>query len=446
MRLRARSPLFAPPPPDRPIALLNARLIDPASGADHPGGLITQGRRIKAVGRSFAALSAVSAEDYTVIDCGGHVLAPGLIDLRAALREPGFEHRETLDSGAAAAAAGGITTVCVTPDTDPPIDDPALVEHVLRRAREIAKVRILPYGAATKGLQGGVMSEMALMAEAGAVAFTDADRPIASAGAMRRLLDYAATFDLIVANHPEEPTLSQGAGVTEGELATRLGLPAAPTAAEAIMVARDLRLAALTGARLHVPRVTCAESVALIRRAKAEGLAVTCDASVHHVAMNAVACGGYDTRTKMTPPLRSEEDRQAVLEALGQGVIDAVASDHAPWDREAKRAPFAQAPPGAVALEALLPLMLRQVHAGALSLSAALGRLTIGPALAFGLEGGRLAPGAPADAVLFDPDRPWRFTADRLMSRSRNSPLLNQPMEGRATLTLVGGRIVYRDA
>lgn len=441
--LRARAPVFAPPPPDRPVAIVNARLIDPASGLDGPGGLLTEGRRIKAVGSSLAAKDAVDAEGYTLIDAAGRILAPGLVDLRAALREPGFEHRETLDSGAAAAAAGGITTLCATPDTDPAIDDPALVEHVLRRAREVGKVRILPYGCATRGRAGAVMSEMALLAEAGAVAFTDADRPIADSGLMRRILDYAATFDLIVASHPEDPGLSAGAGVSEGELATRMGLPAAPIAAESIMVARDLRLARLTGARLHIPRVTCAESIALIAAAKADGVAVTCDAGVHHLAMNEVACSGYDSRTKMTPPLRAEEDRRAVLAAVASGVIDAVASDHTPWDRETKRAPFAQAPAGAVALELLLPLMLRQAQSGDLDLSVALAAVTIGPARAFGLEGGRLSVGGPADAVLVDPDIGWRVTPDGFLSKSRNSPLIGQPMEGRAALTLVGGRIVY---
>ncbi|MEM6492632.1 MAG: dihydroorotase, partial [Pseudomonadota bacterium] len=328
MTLNRRDPRFAPPPPDKPIAIVNARLIDPAAGLDEPGGMLTEGRRIKAVGpdlRDRGALGADGPSEYDIRDASGAVLAPGLVDLRAALREPGGEHMETLDSGAAAAAAGGVTTVCATPDTDPPVDDPALVEHLLRRAREIALVRITPYAAATRGRDGAAMTEMALLAEAGAVAFFDGDRPIADAGVMRRLLDYAATFDLIVANQPEDPALARGAGVTEGELATRLGLAGAPAAAEAIMIARDLRLARLTGARLHVPRVTTAESVALLAAAKADGLRITCDAGVHHLAQNEVAYGAYDAMAKHAPPLRAESDRAAVVAGVASGVIDAVA-------------------------------------------------------------------------------------------------------------------------
>ncbi|MBI4184740.1 MAG: dihydroorotase [Proteobacteria bacterium] len=427
-------------------AYLNARLLDPASGLDAPGALLVEEGAIAEVGPGLFPAGASSPglpEGAEVVDCAGHCLAPGLIDMRVQLREPGEEQKETLASASLAAAAGGVTTMVALPNTSPPIDDPALVDFVLRRAREAGIVRILPYAAVTKGLAGRELAEMGLLAEAGAVAFSDGERAVADALVMRRALAYARNFGLLVAQHPEEPSLAAGGAMNEGETATRLGLAGIPAAAEAMMVERDLRLVALTGGRYHAAHLSTAEAIAAVRGAKERGLPVTCETAPPYFALNELAVGDYRTFAKLSPPLRAEEDRLAVVEGLKDGTIDAIASDHAPQDTESKRLPFALAANGGSGLETLLAVTLELYHNGALSLLEAIARLTLAPAEILGLAAGRLGKGRPADLVLFDPERAWKVNADKLVSKSKNSPFDGRPVEGRVLRTVVGGRTVF---
>jgi len=419
--------------------LRNARLLDPASGLDRVGDLLVDDGKIAAV-----APSSASAE--TVIDCRGYCLAPGLVDMRAELGEPGREHTETMASASAAAAAGGITTVVALPNTEPPIDDVSLVEFVARRAREIRGVKIHTYAAATRGLKGEEITEIGLLSAAGAVAFTDASRAIADALVLRRALAYARTFDALMVQHPEEPRLAAGGAMTEGEIATRLGLPGITPAAEVMMVERDLRLVEITGARYHAAHVSTAAAIDTIRHAKACGLPVTCDTAPPYFALNETAVGEYRTFAKLSPPLRSEADRRAVVAGLKDGTIDAIASDHSPHSQDAKRLPFASAAFGVIGLETLLPLTLELVHNGHLSLLAALRALSQRPAEILRLPGGRLAEGAPADLVLFDPDRPRRIAVAEFRSKSKNSPFDGRPVQGVVLRTMVDGRLVFEMA
>ena len=419
----------------------NARLLDPASGLDSPGALLVEDGRIAALGPDLARDGV--GGDVEVIDCAGACLAPGLIDMRVQLGEPGAEHRETLATGGLAAAAGGITTLVTLPDTEPVIDEPALVEFVARRARDSGLANIRSYAAATKGLQGRALTEMGLLAQAGAVAFTDGTRAIADALVMRRALSYARTFDLLIVQHPEEPSLAAGGAMNEGEIATRLGLSGISPAAEVMMIERDLRLVEITGGRYHAAHLSTEAAVEAIRRAKARGLPVTCDTAPHYFALNETAVGDYRTFAKVSPPLRSESDRRAIVAGLADGTIDAIASDHTPQDREAKRLPFASAENGIVGLETLLPLSLGLYHAGALPLLTVLRALTAAPAALLRLPGGRLARGAPADLVLFDLDRPWRIEVDAFHSKCKNAPYDGRPVQGQAIRTILGGRSIF---
>jgi dihydroorotase len=418
-----------------------ARLLDPASGLDRRGDLFVEDGRIAGLGAGLMP----GGVDLEVVDCAGLCLAPGLVDMRVELREPGAEHRETLETGGAAALAGGVTTMVALPGTEPPIDDIALVEFVARRAREIGRANIRTYAAATKGLRGRELTEYGLLAAAGAVAFTDGARAIADATVMRRALSYANTFDLLIVQHPEEPSLAAGGAMNEGEIATRLGLPGITPAAEAMMVDRDLRLVEITGARYHAAHVSTAAAVASIRRAKAQGLRVSCDTAPHYFALNETAVGEYRTFAKVSPPLRSEWDRRAVIAGLEDGTIDAIASDHAPQDQESKRLPFASAASGIVGLETLLPLALELYHNGHLPLLKLLRALTQRPAEILRLPAGTLAQGAPADLVLFDLDRPWRIDVEAFRSKCKNAPYHGRPVQGRVRRTVVGGRTVYTD-
>jgi dihydroorotase len=416
----------------------NARLLDPASGRDAPGSLLVVDGRIAALDASEAPSGA------TIVDCRGHCLAPGLVDMRVQLREPGAEHMENMVSASHAAAAGGVTTMAALPNTEPPIDDVALVDFVARRARDIGIVNIHTYAAATKGLKGRELTEMGLLAEAGALAFTDSLRAIADALVMRRALSYARTFDLLIIQHPEEPSLAAGGAMNEGEMATRLGLPGITPAAEAMMVERDLRLVEITGARYHAAHVSTAAAIDAIRGAKQRRLPVTCDTAPPYFALNETAVGEYRTFAKLSPPLRSEWDRRAVVEGLRDGTIDAIASDHAPHDQDSKRLPFTSAESGIIGLETLLPLSLELYHNGHMRLIDLLRVLTCAPADILRLPAGRLALGAPADLVLFDLDRPWQIAEEAFRSKSKNSPFDGRPVQGRAFTTLVGGRIVYQ--
>jgi dihydroorotase len=416
----------------------NARLLDPASGRDGPGDLLVEDGRI-------AALGAVRTPrgEAEVVDCTGACLAPGLVDMRVELREPGAEHQESMASGGLAAVAGGVTTMVALPNTEPAIDDMALVEFVARRSRDVGLARIRTYAAATIGLKGRELTEMGLLGASGALAFTDGGHAIADAVVMRRALAYARTFDLLVIQHPEEPSLAQGGAMNEGEVATRLGLAGISPAAEVIIVERDLRLVEVTGARLHFAHVSTEAAIAAIRQAKARGLPVTCDTAPHYFALNETAVGEYRTFAKVSPPLRSEWDRRAVVAGLKDGTIDAIASDHAPHDQESKRLPFASAASGIIGLETLLPLTLELVHNGHLPLLAALRALSQRPAEILRLPAGRLAEGEFADLVIFDLDRPWRIDVDAFRSKSKNAPYDGRPVQGRVLRTVVAGRSVF---
>jgi dihydroorotase len=421
-------------------AFVNARLVDPASNRDETGALLVENGIIADLGPRL--FNDGVPKGAATVDCGGHVLAPALIDMRAHLREPGEEEEETIETATAAAAAGGIGTLVALPNTDPPMDNPALVEFVIRRGSEAGRVRVEAYAALTQGTKGQRMTELGLLSAAGAVAFTDGVKAVTNPQVMRRILSYARAFGLLVVQHPEVPELAEGA-MNEGELATRLGLSGIPVAAEAMMIERDLRLVALTGARYHVAHVSTGEGVDLVRQAKARGLPVTCDTAPPYFGLNETAIGDWRTFAKLSPPLRSETDRQAIVAGLADGTIDAIASDHAPQDPEAKRLPFIEAEPGAVGVETLLPLALELVHGKRLSLGAALALLTIRPAAILDLPRGKLAKGAAADLVVIDLDRPWKVDEAALLSKSKNTPFGGRPVQGQAIRTVVAGKTVF---
>src|SRR6516164_5722807 len=422
------------------LLIRGARLLDPASGLDATGDLLVEGERIVAVDGDRSA----AARDAETVNADGLCLAPGLVDMRVQLREPGAEHLESIESGGRAAAAGGVTTMVALPNTDPPVDDVSVVEFLARRAREARLAKVHTYAAATKALKGRELTEMGLLAANGALGFTDGVKAVADALVMRRVLAYARSFDLLVLQHPEEPSLAGAGEVNEGETATRLGLAGITPVAELIMVERDLRLVELTGARYHAAHVSTAAAIAVIRQAKAQGLPVTCDTAPPYFVLNETAIGDYRTFTKLSPPLRSEWDRRAVVEGLREGTIDAIASDHAPWDQDSKRLPFSSAAYGIVGLETLLPLSLELYHNGHLGLLEVIQRLTWNPARILGLPVGRLAPGAPADLLLFDLDVSWRISTDDFRSKSKNAPFDGRPVQGRVRRTIVDGRTIFQ--
>ena len=420
------------------VLIENARLLDPSSNLDVPGALLVRDGRIADHGGNLGC-----PEGAEVIDADGAVLAPGLVDMRVALGEPGFEYRETIASAAQAAAAGGITTLAALPDSAPAIDDPALVFLLRSRGEATGSLTIVPYAAITKGCRGEEMAELGLLREAGAAAFTDGKRAVANAQMMRRVLSYARAFGGRIVQHPEDPSLAEGGAASEGELATRLGLPGIPLVAESIIVARDIRLARLTGGALHFAHVSTAETVALIRRAKDEGLDVTCDTAPPYFDLNETAIGDYRTYAKLSPPLRPEADRRAVADALLDGTIDAVASDHQPRDADDKRLPFAQASAGGAGLATLLGIPLAQHPGGRLGQAAAIGLLTCRPARLLGSAAGTLARGAPADLCLFHLDRIWQVQAGRLPGKAQNTPFDGRALEGRVLGTWKAGMRVF---
>lgn len=423
----------------KPILFTDVRLLDPATGLDAAGELLVDNGRIRACG------PRVDRPDGAEILAGeGACLCPGLVDMRVQFGEPGAEHKERLASGIRAAAAGGVTSVAVLPNTRPPIDDPAMLEFVARRARKLKSVKVYPYAALTKGLDGRELAELALLKEAGAVAFTDAERTLADARVMQRALAYASALDLLVVQHPEEPSLAAGGVVNEGAIAIRLGLKGIPAIAEVIMVERDLQLVRATGARYHVAHVSTRAAIDAVRRAKVEGLRVTCETTPHHLALNELEVEGYRTFAKVSPPLRAEADREAVVEGLVDGTIDVIASDHCPQDQDSKRLPMAQAEFGVVGVETMLPVSLRLVHEGHMSLLDLLRKMTVAPAALLGLEAGRLAVGAPADLILLDPERPWKITEAGLSSLAKNTAFEGRLVQGRVLLTMVDGRVVHR--
>jgi dihydroorotase len=429
-------------PTRRPIAFVNARLLDPASGYDGPGAVIvTEGVIADVVKGSDPGRLAA---DLELVDAGGAALLPGLVDIRVKTGEPGAEPKETLKSAGLAAAAGGVTSIVVQPDTHPVADDPAVVDFILRRARDIELVHVYPAGAATKGAEGERMAEIGLMHEAGCVYVTDADRPIANSKVFQRVLSYAKSFGVLVAHRPADPWLSAGAAATSGEFAARMGLPSVPAVAEKIMLERDLALVEQTGARLIVDQVTTAGALESLARAEAKGLPVVATTSINHLSFNEIDIGDYRTFCKLDPPLRSEDDRQAVIDAVASGQIAIVVSAHAPAPAEDKRRPYDEAAPGAVGLQTLLPALLALHHDGRIPLLDLIRTVTCAPADLLGLPAGRLAKGAPADLVLCDLSAPLVIDADKLISKSKNSPFDGRRLQGKVLRTLVDGRTVYR--
>jgi len=421
--------------------LVNARLIDPAAEREAFGGVLVIDGRIAEVGAGVTADTAPA--EARIVDCRGDVVSPGLIDMRAFIGEPGAEHRETIASASAAAAAGGVTTLVARPDTIPPVDDPAVVDFVLRCARDAARVRVLPTAAITKGLRGEEIAEIGLLAEAGAVAFSDGPRSIANAQTLRRAMSYARDFDALIMHYCEDRTLVGEGVMAEGERASRLGLPGIPREAETIVLERDLRLVELTRARYHAVFVSNALSLAAMRRVRQAGLGVTCGVSINNLTLNEIDVGDYRTFLKLNPPLRSEDERLQLIEALGEGVIDVIVSDHDPQDVETKRLPFAEAAAGAIGIETMLSASLRLVSAGHIGLPRLIRAMTLRPAEILGLPTGRLTVGAPADVIRFDPDAPFVLDPARLHSRCRNTPFDEARMEGRVKLTLVAGNVAH---
>jgi dihydroorotase len=396
-----------------------------SAGIDIEGDLLVRDGLIADFGRSLGR-----PDGAVVIEAEGAILCPGLVDMRAALGEPGFEYRETIASAALAAAAGGITTLAALPDTSPAIDDPALVQLLRAKGEETGSLTILPYGAVTRGCRGEELAEIGLLREAGAIAFTDGSRAIGPARLMRLALSYARGFGARIVQHPEEPSLAAGGTATESEQATRLGLPGIPAAAEAMMVARDIRLAELTGGAVHFAHVSTGVALALIRGAKEAGLAVTCDTAPPYFDLNETSIGDFRTYAKLSPPLRKEHDRKAVIAALADGTIDAIASDHQPRDADDKRQPFALASAGGAGLATLLGVTLAHVHNGSLALQAAIELLTSRPAALLGIETGRIAKGAVADLCLFDLERIWQVEAGKLPGKAQNTPFDGRALEG----------------
>lgn len=423
------------------IVIAGARLVDPATGCEGPGSLLLRDGRIADLQWGEAAPS--SGEGVRRVDGRGLVLAPGLVDLRAFLGEPGAEFRETLSTGSHAAAAGGVTTVVCRPDTDPPIDDPAIIDFIKRRARDKAIVNVLPCAALTKGLHGKEITEFGLLLEAGAVAFGDGASPLRNPQVMRRAMIYGRDFDALIVNHVEDPDLRGSGVMNEGEFASRKGLPGIPHEAETVMLERDIRLARATGGRYHAAMISCAESVDLVRRAKQAGARITCGVSVNNLTLNENDVGDYRTFCKVSPPLRHEDERLALVAALAEGIIDVIVSDHDPQDVETKRQPFADAANGALGIETMLSAALRLVQAGQIGLPALLACLSSRPAALLGLACGRLAVGAPADLMLLDVDAPYVVDKRKLKSRAKNSPFDEARLEGIVRMTLVGGRVVY---
>ncbi|MGM0585400.1 MAG: dihydroorotase [Pseudomonadota bacterium] len=420
-----------------PILLRDARLVDPEAGTETRGDLLVEDGRIAAAGRVAAPAGA------EVVECGGRVLAPGIVDMKVYVGEPGARHRESYRTAGEAAAAGGVTTIVAQPDTDPALDDPAMIGFVRRRAAEVCPVNVHVMGALTRGCAGEAMAEMGFLHDAGAIAFTDGDRPVETPAVFRRCLAYARSLGALVVHHPQEPTFSRAGCATESFFASKLGLPGVPAIAERMMLERDLALVELTGARYHADQLSTPGAVAALERARAAGLAVSAGVSVHHLTLNELDIDAWRTFFKLDPPLRGEDDRAAMVEAVAEGRIDVITSAHLPQDEELKRLPYEQAAPGAVGLETLLPAALQLVHAGALDLPTLFRRLSLTPARLLGLEGGRLAVGAPADLVLFDPDAPWVLDRADLRSRSRNTPFDLRRMTGRVLGAWVAGRRVF---
>jgi len=422
-----------------PILIRGGRIIDPSRGTDGVADLYLSDGRVEAIGRNIAV-----PPEAQIIDGSGKVVAPGLIDVHVHLREPGQEDLETVATGAMAAAAGGFTSICAMPNTDPVTDNQAAVGFIVGKAQRAGKARVYPIGAITLGQKGEKLAEFGELVGAGAVAVSDDGKPVVSSHIMRTALEYARTFGIPVADHCEDPTLAQGGAMHEGIVSTRLGLKGIPAAAEEIMVARDIILSELTGGHVHLCHMSTRGSVDLIRRAKEKGLRVTAEATPHHFSLTHEACEGYNTNAKMNPPLREAEDRDAIRQALKDGTIDVIASDHAPHHYDAKEREFDDAPNGILGLETALGVALTElVLRGLLTLPELVLRMSTQPARIFGLAGGTLTVGAPADVVVFDPDARWVVDPLTFYSRSRNTPFGGRALNGVVECTVVRGRVVF---
>jgi dihydroorotase len=424
----------------RPILIRGGRVIDPSRGTDGIADVYLEEGKVTSVGRGMGM-----PDDALTIDAQGKIVTPGFIDLHVHLREPGQEDLETVATGAMAAAAGGFSAVCAMPNTDPVTDNQAAVGFIVSQAQRAGKARVYPIGAISLGQKGQQLAEFGELVGAGAVAVSDDGRPVASSHLMRTALEYARTFGIPVADHCEEPTLSAGGVMHEGTVSTRLGLKGIPAAAEEIMVARDILLAELTGGHVHLCHMSTRGSVELIRRAKERGVKVTAEACPHHFTLTHEACVGYDTNAKMNPPLREDADRDAIRDGLRDGTIDVIVTDHAPHHYDAKEREFDDAPNGIIGLETSLALALTElVRSGLLPLSQLVARMSTIPARIFNLPGGTLAPGSPADAVVFDPEVEWTVRPEEFYSRSRNTPFAGRRLFGRANTTIVRGQIVFQ--
>ena len=432
------------------LLFINARLIDPEAGTDSLGALLVQDGKIAEIlpagtepGQLFRARN-IDAEAVEVVDCEGKCLAPGIVDIGVKVCEPGERHKESYKTAGLAAAAGGVTTIVTRPDTTPAIDSPETLEFVTRRAQEDAPVHVLPMAALTKGREGREMTEIGFLMDAGAVAFSDCDHVVSNTKVFSRALTYAKSCGALVLAHPQEPLLSAGAAATSGKFAALRGLPAVSPMAERMGLDRDIALLEMTGAKYHADQITTARALPALERAKANGLDITAGTSIHHLTLNELDVADYRTFFKVKPPLRSEEDRLAVAEAVRTGLIDTISSMHTPQDEESKRLPFEEAAAGAVALETLLPAAMRLYHGELMDLPTLFRAMALNPAKRLGLSSGRLSPGAPADLVLFDPDMPFVMDRFQLKSKSQNTPYDTQRMQGRVLATYVTGAAVYR--
>ena len=424
-----------------PTVFINARLIDPATGMDEPGGLLVEDGQIADFGPH---LRRNAPEGFAVYDCQGNILCPGLVDMQVFAGEPGYEHRETLKTSSRAAAAGGVTTIIVMPDTDPVIDQVALVDYIQRRARDNAIVHVHTMAAMTKNLQGEEMTEIGLLKRAGAIAFSNGKNSVSNTRVMNQVLLYSRDFNALIVHHTEDPYLAANSSMNSSELSVRLGLSGVNTIAETIMLERDLRLVEVTGARYHAATITSAQSVEVIRAARARGLKITCGVSINHLTLNENDIGPYRSFFKLRPPLRSEADRVALVEAVADGTIDVIVSSHDPQGADMKRLPFAESADGAVGLETLLAAAMRLHLSEGMPLADLLKPMTCKPADLLGLPSGRIAKGAPADIVVFDPEKPWIVNRERLQSRSKNSPFDESKMQGVVLHTMVEGQTAYQ--
>ncbi len=418
----------------RDLILTNARLIDPEGGTETLGSITLKDGLIESIS---------DQPNPKGIDCGGHCIAPGIIDIGVKVSEPGERQKESFRTAGLAAAAGGVTTIVTRPDTDPPIDAPELLAFQVRRANSDCAVRVHPMACLTKARVGKEMTEIGFLKDAGAVAFTDADRPVTDNKVLTRALSYAASLDALVIGHAQDANLSTGAAVTSGAFATKLGLPAVSPIAERLQIDRDLTLAEATGVRFHIDQITTAQGLNALKTARRAGMKLTCGTSIHHLTLNEFDVGDYRTFFKLKPPLRAEDDRMAIVDALASGEIDIISSMHTPQDEESKRLPFEEAASGAVALETLLPAALRLVHEAQISMPALFKALALNPAKLLGLPQGRLSIGAPADLILFDPNYPFVLDRSQLRSKSKNTPFDLARMQGKVLKTYLGGEEIF---